>query len=144
MLLAVTLGSSIIFLLLEMIGFASAVQNPMNLGKFTYKKQRLILCIVNIAFTLCILIVFLINSEFDMIVRIVFFCQVIVGFVYIGTLNIICRRKHLSDIKEEIFKLNLDINVDLIILRRQLMEQSDIFCSIKELNKVVNVLSQNK
>jgi len=126
-----------------MIGFASAVQYPMDLGKFSYKTQRLILCLIDIALTLCILIAFLINPKSDIIICIVFFCQVIIGFIYISTLNILCRRQHFTNIKKEILRLNLDINKDEVVIRRELMENSEISCSVNDVKKALDYIKKN-
>ena len=143
MIFALALGCSIVFLLLELIGFASAVRYPINLGKFTYKMQRIVLCALNIIFAVCILVVYIINPNIEITICILLFTQIIVGFVYITVLSGLCRKQFFNNIIDEIKRLNLDINEDIIVLRRKLMANSELSCSMEELNKIINHL-QNK
>jgi len=140
-LLILGLGCSIIFTLLELIGFAAAVQYPIDLGKFTYHKQKLILLLVDIIFAISILIVYLLQPTAELIIAIVVSLQLLMGVIYISILSILCKKKFYRNIVDEIQRLDLDIEEDLIELRRKLMEHSDIFCSVQDLQKAINMFS---
>ena len=143
MIFAVTLVVSILFLLFELLAFASAVRYPVDLGKFTYNLQRIVLCVLDIIFAVCILVAYLVNPNNEITMCILLFGQIIVGFVYIIILSSLCRKKHFNNIIDEIKRLNLDINEDIIELRRKLMANSELWCSMEDLNKIINRL-QNK
>lgn len=78
-----------------------------------------------------------------MIICVVLLCQVIIGFVYICTLNVICRKKYFIGIKDEILRLNIDINEDIADLRRKLMENSELSCSVADLKKAIEHIKKD-
>lgn len=143
LLLAIVLSCSILLLLLEMLGFASAVQYPIDLGKFTYVKQRIVLSIFNIFCTVCILITYLLQPTAELVFVVLLSGQLVLGSIYMSILNILCKKRFLYNIVNELQKLNLNINENMILLRRQLMENSDLFCSIKELKQAVELVKRN-
>ena len=140
MIFALALVCSILFLLLEFIGFASAVRYPVDLGKFTYKMQRIVICVLDIIFAVSILVVYLVNPNTEITICILLFSQIIVGLVYITILSSLCRKQYFNNIIHEIERLNLDINEDIIDLRRKLFENSEVSCSISDLTKIINHL----
>lgn len=141
MLLVFGLVGSFLLLVMEMLGFSATVQHSINLGKFTYRKQKLVLCIIDIFLALSMLVTYFLQPTDELIIIILFFIQIIIGFIYTSVLNILCKRRFIHNIVEEIQHLNLDVNEDLIVLRRLLMEQSDISCSIKELQKALDLIN---
>lgn len=143
MLLGLALGGSILILIVEMLGFPSAVRKPIDLRKFTYGRQRLVLCVIDILFILSILITYLLQPTAELLIIILFFVQIIVGFIYTEVLSFLCKKKYLCNVADEIIKLNLDLDQDIIELRRNLMENSEISCSVLELKKAIELISKN-
>lgn len=140
MLLLLGIGFSVFLLLFELICFASAVRYPCDLKNFSYRTQRIVLCIIDLTFTIGILIVCLLQPTAKLPIVILLLAQLVVGSTYIIMLNILCTKKFFHNIAEEIKRLNLDVDQDLIELRRQLMSNSDISCSIKDLQKAINLI----
>ena len=142
MLLAFALVASVLFLIIGLIGFAHAVQHPLDLGKFSYNKQKLVLCAINVTFAICILVSYLINPESEKTIVILLICQLVVGFMYETVLSVICRKQYYRNLVSEIERLDLDVNEDIAELRRKLMADSDLSCSIKDLEKAISLMTK--
>ena len=140
MLFVLALCASILFIILQFIGYAGAVGHPVNFGRFSFNKQRILCCSISFLFTIGIIAAYLADPTLDMLMLILPMSQFIVGAVYLAILAPLCRKKYLKNIADEIVRLNLDVSEDVIILRRKLMENSDISCSIKELSLAIGMI----
>lgn len=144
MLLALSLCASMLFIFLQYIGYAGAVGHPVDLGKFSFNKQRILCCLISFIFTVGIVVTYLVDPSLDILMLILPLSQFIVGSVYIAILNPLCRKRYLKNIADEIVRLNLDISEDVVVLRRQLMDRSDISCSVKDLSRAIELVVRTK
>ena len=143
MIFAVALCASVLFIVLQFIGYIGAVQHPVNFGKFSFNKQRILCCSISFLFTVGIIVSYLVNPSLDILMLILPLSQFIVGAVYIAILNPLCRKKYLRNIADEIVRLNLDISDDVVVIRRKLMESSDISCSIKDVSLAIDLVRKS-
>lgn len=149
MLLALFLLGSLILSVMFFVGYPTWVIHT-DLGKFTYRKQRIVLGAINLLFTISMVISYLLKPSELWIQLEILFAQWIVPFIYIFVFSFLNSKQFYRRLANEIRRLNLDINEDLTVLKQQLMDNSDIAekcqCSFSEtdLRKAINLMNNDK
>lgn len=100
MFFTVALCASVLLLVLQFIGYVGAVRYPVDLGKFTFNKQRLLCCSISFLFTIGIIVSYLADSSLYILMLLPPLSQFIFGAVYIAILSPLCRKKYLWNIAE--------------------------------------------
>ena len=115
-------------------------EKAVMLKKFTYKKQRLVSCLVNAAFFTAVLVTGICLPQYEIICMLLAVVQFCINAIFISVLRIVGEKKFKQSVIDEILRLNVDVNEDPVVIRRVLMENSETSYSIKDIRLAVEAI----